>query len=61
MEVDTEIAKVIFMVMDNLVKFTLPLQKNQYIQLVKVVYCKLQTNSKQLPASAHQVRLGFKL
>ena len=23
---------------------------NQYIQLVKVMYCKLQTNSKQLPA-----------
>ena len=34
---------------------------NQYIQLVKVLYCKLSTNSKQLPAFLLGVRLGFKL
>ena len=31
---------------------------NQYIQLVKVLYCKLQTNGKQLPAFLLEVGLG---
>ena len=31
------------------------------MQLVKVLYCKLPTNNKQLPALPHEVRLGFKL
>ena len=31
---------------------------NQYIQLVKVLYCKLQTNGKQLPAFPLEVRPG---
>ena len=31
---------------------------NQYLQLVKVLYCKLPTNSKQLPAFPLEVRLG---
>ena len=31
---------------------------NQYIQLVKFLYCKLLTNGKQLPASQHEVRPG---
>ena len=34
---------------------------NQYIQLVKVLYCKLPTNGKQLPAFPLEVRLGFEL
>ena len=34
---------------------------NQYIQLVKVLYCKLPTNGKQLPAFPLEVGLGFKL
>ena len=34
---------------------------NQYIQLVKILYCKLPTISKQLPAFPLQVGLGFKL
>ena len=34
---------------------------NQYIQLVKVVYCKLPTNSKQLPAFPLEVGLGTEL
>ena len=34
---------------------------NQYIQFVKVLYCKPLTNSKQLPALPIEVRLGFKL
>ena len=33
---------------------------NQYIQLVKGLYCKLQTNGKQLPAFPLEVRLGTK-
>ena len=33
---------------------------NQYIQLVKVLYCKLPTNSKQLPAFPLEVRPGSK-
>ena len=33
---------------------------NQYIQLVKVLYCKLSTNGKQLPASPLEVRMGTK-
>ena len=32
---------------------------NQYIQLVKVLYCKLPTNGKQLPAFQLEVRPGF--
>ena len=31
---------------------------NQYRQLVKVLYCKLPTNGKQLPASSHEAVLG---
>ena len=31
---------------------------NQYIQLVKVLYCKLPTNGKQLPAFPLEVRPG---
>ena len=31
---------------------------NQYIQLVKVLYCKLPTNSKQLPAFPLETMLG---
>ena len=31
---------------------------NQYIQLVKVLYCKLPTDGKQLPAFPLEVRLG---
>ena len=34
---------------------------NQYIQLVKVLYCKLRINGKQLPAFPHDIRLGFEL
>ena len=34
---------------------------NQYIQLVKVLYCKLLTNGKQLPAFLLEVGLGSKL
>ena len=34
---------------------------NQYIQLVKVLYCKLPTNGKQLPAFPLEVGLGFEL
>ena len=34
---------------------------NQYIQLVKVLYCKLPINSEQLPAFPLEVGLGFKL
>ena len=34
---------------------------NQYIQLAKVLYCKLPTNSKQLPAFLLEARPGFKL
>ena len=30
---------------------------NQYIQLVKVLYCKLPTISKQLPTFPHKVRV----
>ena len=33
----------------------------QYIQLVKVLYCKLLTNSKQLPAFPLEVGLGTEL
>ena len=33
---------------------------NQYIELVKVLYCKLLTNSKQLPAFLLEVRPGTK-
>ena len=29
------------------------------MQLVKVLYCKLQTNGKRLPAFPHEVRPGF--
>ena len=32
---------------------------NQYIQFVKVLYCKLPTNGKQLPAFPLEVRPGF--
>ena len=32
---------------------------NQYIQLVKVLYCKLPTNGKQLPGFPHDIRPGF--
>ena len=32
---------------------------NQYIQLVKVLYCKLPTNGKQLPAFPLEVGLGM--
>ena len=31
---------------------------NQYIQLVKVLYCKLPTNGKQLPAFPHEAGPG---
>ena len=31
---------------------------NQYIQLVKVLYCKLPTNDKELPALPPEVRQG---
>ena len=31
---------------------------NQYVQLVKVLYCKLPTNGKQLPAFPHEVEPG---
>ena len=34
---------------------------NQYIQLVKVLYCKLPTNGKQLPTFPLEAWLGFKL
>ena len=34
---------------------------NQYIQLVKVLHCKLLTNGKQLPAFPLEVRPGFEL
>ena len=34
---------------------------NQYIQLIKVLYCKLLTNGKQLPAFPLQVQPGFDL
>ena len=34
---------------------------NQYIQLVKVLYCKLPTNCKQLPAFPLEVGAGFEL
>ena len=34
---------------------------NQYIQLVMVLYCKLPTNGKQLPAFPLEVRPGTKL
>ena len=34
---------------------------NQYIQSVKVLYCKLATNRKQLPALPLEVGLGFEL
>ena len=34
---------------------------NQYIQLVKVLYCKLPINSKQLPAFPLEVGLGTEL
>ena len=34
---------------------------NQYIQLVKVLYCKLPTNGKQLPAFPLEVGPGFEL
>ena len=34
---------------------------NQYIQLVKVLYCKLLTNGKQLPAFPLEVGPGTKL
>ena len=33
---------------------------NQYIQLIKLLYCKLQTNGKQLPAFPLDVGLGTK-
>ena len=33
---------------------------NQYIQLAKVLYCKLPTNGKQLPAFPLEVGLGTK-
>ena len=33
-------------------------QVNQYIQLVKVLYCKLRTNGKQLPAFPLEAMLG---
>ena len=31
-------------------------RRNQYIQLVKVLYCKLSTIGKQLPSFPHKVR-----
>ena len=34
---------------------------NQYIQLVNVLYCKLPTNGKQLPAFPLEVGPGFEL
>ena len=34
---------------------------NQYIQLVKFLYCKLSTNGKQLPAFPLEVGPGFEL
>ena len=34
---------------------------NQYIQLVKILYCKLPTNSKQLPSFPLEVGPGFEL
>ena len=34
---------------------------NQYIQLVRVLYCKLPTDGKQLPAFQLEVGPGFKL
>ena len=34
---------------------------NQYIQLVKFLYCKLPTNGKQLPAFILEVGPGFEL
>ena len=32
---------------------------NQYIQFVRVLYCKLPTNGKQLPAFPHEAVLGI--
>ena len=34
---------------------------NQYIHLVKVLYCELALNGKQLPSFKLEVRPGFKL
>ena len=34
---------------------------NQYIQLVKVLYCKTTANSNQLPASPLEAGPGFEL
>ena len=34
---------------------------NHYIQLVKVLNCKLPTNGKQLPAFPYKIRQGFEL
>ena len=34
-------------------------RRNQYIRLVKVLYCKLPSSGKQLPAFPLEVRLGF--
>ena len=36
-------------------------RENQYIQLVKILYCKLPTNRKQLPAFPLEVGPGYKL
>ena len=35
--------------------------EKQYIQLAKVLFCKLPANGKQLPAFSLEVRPGFKL
>ena len=35
--------------------------RNQYIQLVKVLYCKLPTHGKELPAFPLEVRPGTEL
>ena len=40
--------------------FEVSKEENQYIQLVKVLYCKLPTIGKQLPIFLHKVR-GFEL
>ena len=36
-------------------------RRNQYIQLAKVLYCKLPTNGKQLPAFSLEVGQEFEL
>ena len=46
---------------DHITMGTWKSRGNQYIQLVKVVYCKLTSNGKQLAAFPLEFRLGFEL